>query len=289
MVIKDVLLSFMLKNAVKYFILLLVLVSTGCSKFSSIQKKGSYEEKFAAAEEYYKAKDYYRSGTLYEDLLPLSPGRKEAEAIRIHYAYTQFYQKFYEMSSYYFRKYTETYPRSSKVVEAQYMHGVSLYKMSPKWNLDQSHTQQAIDAMQEFLNTYPSSEFKDECNLMINEMQVKLETKAYNHAMTYHKIGYYRSAVVASESFRKNFPDSQYNELMAFKKLESQYNLAKMSLFSVRKDGKVIPLKQNRYIVAQRYYLAFIDKYPESIYQKEAENLYENILAELNSFKENGN
>jgi len=285
MSIKDVLLHAMLKNSLHYFVLILILASTGCSKFSKIQKKGSFEEKFVAAQEYFEKKDYYRSGALYEDLLPLSPGRKEAETIRINYAYTQFYQKFYEMSSYYFRKYTETYPRSTKVVEAHYMHGVSLYKMSPKWNLDQSHTQQAIDVMQEFLNTYPRSEFKEKCNHMINEMQVKLETKAFNHALTYHKIGYYRSAVVASESFRKNFPDSQYNEIMAFKKVVAQYELAEMSIKSVRKDGKVIPLKHNRYIVAQKYYLEFVDKYPESKFRKEAENLYEDILKELKSFK----
>jgi outer membrane protein assembly factor BamD len=275
----------MLKKGLQYFILILILASTGCSKFSQVQKKGSFEEKYAAAGVYFEKKDYYHAGTLYEDLLPLSPGRKEAESIRINYAYTQFYQKFYEMSSYYFRKYTETYPRSSKVVEAHYMHGVSLYKMSPKWNLDQSHTQQAIDVMQEFLNTYPRSEFKDKCNLMINEMQVKLETKAYNHTMTYHKIGYYRSAVVSSESFRKNFPDSQYNEVIAYNKLVSQTELANMSLKTVRKDGKVIPLKQNRFIVAKRYYLEFIDKYPDSKYGKEAESLYENILKELKSFE----
>ena len=285
MIIKDVLLHSMLKNGLLYFVLTLILLSTGCSKFSKIQKKGSFEEKFVAAQEYFEKKDFYRSGTLYEELLPLSPGRKEAETIRINYAYTQFYQKFYEMSSYYFRKYTETYPRSTKVIEAHYMHGVSLYKMSPKWNLDQSHTQQAINVMQEFLNTYPRSEFKEKCNLMINEMQVKLETKAFNHAMTYHKIGYYRSAVVASESFRKNFPDSQYNELIAFKKVVAQYELAEMSLKSVKKDGKVIPLKHNRYLVAQRYYIAFIDKYPESKYRKEAEDIYTDILKELKSFK----
>ncbi len=285
MIIKNVLLHSMLKNSLIYFVLTLILLSTGCSKFSKIQKKGSFEEKFVAAQEYFEKKDYYRSGTLYEELLPLSPGRKEAETIRINYAYSQFHQKFYEMSSYYFRKYTETYPRSTKVIEAHYMHGVSLYKMSPKWNLDQSHTQQAIDVMQEFLNAYPRSEYKEKCNLMINEMQVKLETKAYNHALTYHKIGYYRSAVVASESFRKNFPDSQYNEIIAFKKVVSQYKLAKMSVISVKKDGKLIHLKHDRFKVAQKFYLAFIDKYPESTNKKEAEDLYEDVLKELKSFK----
>lgn len=258
---------------------------TGCSKFSKVQKSGSFEEKFTAAEEYFNKKDYYRSSTLYEDLLPLSPGKKEAETIRLHYAYTQFYQKFYEISSYYFQKYTETYPRSKKVIEAHYMHGVSLYKLSPKWNLDQSNTQNAIDVIQEFLNTYPQSQYKDECNHMISEMQVKLETKAYNHALTYHKIGYYRSAVVASENFRKNFPDSQYNEEMAFKKVTAQYNLAKMSVISVKKDGKIIPLKENRYKTSKQFYLEFIDKYPQSRYIKEAEDIYSIVETELNSFK----
>ncbi len=252
--------------------ILLVLVFASCSKFQKIQKSTSIVEKYDAAVKYYKAGDYYRSGLLFEELIPLMRGRKEAENTEFYYAYCQYYQRQLYLSSYYFKKFYQTYPRSEFSEEAHYMHCRSLFESSPKDELDQSTTKDAMLAIQSFLKKYPKSEFAEEVQTIYTGLDKKLNKKYYNSAKLYHKIRKYKSAVVSLENYRKKYPDSQYNEEAQFLRVDSQYHYAKKSIEAKKKE---------RFYEAINLYQEFVDKYPNSEYLEEAEKIYENCLKEI--------
>jgi outer membrane protein assembly factor BamD len=63
----------------------------------------------------------------------------------------------------------------------------------------------------------------------------------------------------------QGYPDSRYREEAHYMLVRSAYNLAEMSIRSKKK---------NRYLDAIEWYEEFIDKYPNSVYKKEAENIY---------------
>lgn len=252
------------------------------SKFNKVRKKGTYDEKYGAAVRYYEKKDYYHANILFEGLVPLSNGRKQAAEVQLYYAYCQYYQKQYIMASYHFKKFFETYPRDENVPDAMYMRAMSLYKLSPRYSLDQESTSKSVTAFQNYINKYPQSKHALEVNTKIDELQEKLELKTYKNTKLYVKIGYYKAAVIAIENFRLDFPDSHYNEELQFLKIQVQTDLAKKSLDLVEEDGEIINLKRNRYKKAQQFYYNFIDSYPYSKYTKDAEGLFKSIEQELN-------
>jgi outer membrane protein assembly factor BamD len=248
-----------------------------CSKFSKLQKTGTQQEKYAAALDYYKKGEYYKAGLLFEELIPLLKGGTEAELAEFYNAYSQFHQGMYSTSQFQFKKFYETYARSQYAQEAFYMHAFSLYKDSPPASLDQSNTMTAISALQDFINRYPDSPFQDECTKYILELREKLEFKAYEKAKLYYKISDFqfyslKSSVIAISNFQKDFPDSKYNEELAYLKVDAQYNLAKNSLPNKQKE---------RYLDVLSHYRAFVDKYPKSGYGRDAEKLYSESQKEV--------
>ncbi|WP_254411029.1 outer membrane protein assembly factor BamD [Dyadobacter diqingensis] len=269
----------MLKNnRASYFLLFFaVLIITSCSKFSKLQKTGTDQQKYDAAMTYYKKGDFYRSGLLFEELIPLLKGSNESELAQFYYAYTQYQQGQYNTSQFLFKKFYDTYARSDFAQEALYMHAFSLYKDSAPHNLDQASTFTAISAMQDFINTYPQSTFRDECTKYILELREKLELKAYDKAKLYYKISEFnpmslKAAVISIDNFRKDFPDSKFNEELAFLKVESQYNLASNSFLVKQKD---------RYLEVIKFYKEMVDKYPTGKYLSNAEKMYDDSQKQL--------
>lgn len=264
----------MRKNSLaSYFLLIItVLVITSCSKFSKLQKTGTDQQKYDAAMTYYKKGDFYRSGLLFEELIPLLKGSTESELAQFYYAYTQYQQGQYNTSQFLFKKFYDTYARSDYAQEALYMHAFSLYKDSAPFNLDQASTHTAIGSLQDFINAYPDSPFREECTKYILELRSKLERKAYEKAKLYHKISDFnmaslKSAVISIDNFKKDFPDSKYNEELAYLKVDSQYNLATNSFYDKQKE---------RYQDVVKFYEELVDKYPSGRYVRDAERMFEN-------------
>ncbi|WP_025762379.1 outer membrane protein assembly factor BamD [Dyadobacter tibetensis] len=280
----------MLKNAFKSIsiLLLTVLILSSCGKFSKLQKTGTDQEKYDAAVTYYKKGDFYKAGILFEELIPILKGSTESEMAQFYYAYTQYQQGLYNTSQFLFKKFYDTYARSDFAQEAYYMHAYSLYKDSAPHNLDQTSTFTAISALQDFINTYPDSEFREECTRFILELRDKLELKAYEKAKLYHKISDFnmmslKSAVISIENFRKDFPDSKYNEELTFLKVDAQYGLATNSLnYTLDQLLK----QKERYQDVIKFYNQMVDKYPQTKYGKEAEKMFEDSQKQLASIAE---
>jgi outer membrane protein assembly factor BamD len=273
----------MKKQSLFHILITLAVVALGsCSKFSKLQKNGTLDQKYDAALEYYKKADYSRAGIIFEEIAPVIQGKdaQKAELAQFYNAYCQYHQGLYNMSQYLFKNFYETFQRSDYAQEALYMHAFSLYKDSPEFFLDQSSTLSAISALQDFINTYPESAFREEATKLILELRDRIERKAYEKAKLYYKtseaqIANYRSAVIAINNFQKEFSSSKYNEELAFMRIDAQYNLAKLSFKDKQKD---------RYQDVKKYYLAFIDKYPTSKFIKQAERFFDNGQKELEAF-----
>ncbi|HEV7378632.1 MAG TPA: outer membrane protein assembly factor BamD [Dyadobacter sp.] len=269
----------MRKNSLASYCLLIitVLVITSCSKFSKLQKTGTDQQKYDAAMTYYKKGDFYRSGLLFEELIPLLKGSTESELSQFYYAYTQYQQGQYNTSQFLFKKFYDTYARSDFAQEALYMHAFSLYKDSAPFNLDQASTHTAVASLQDFINAYPDSPFREECTKYILELRAKLERKEYEKVKLYYKISDFnmaslKSAVISIENFKKDFPDSKYNEELAFLKVESQYNLASNSFYDKQKE---------RYQDVLKFYEQLVDKYPSGKYVRDAEKMFDNSNDQL--------
>ena len=254
-------------------IVLIGIFSTACSEFRTIQKSTDWRVKYEAAMDYYQEGDYYKAVVLFEEILPFVKTEKEGEEVLFFYAYSYYnYKNQYLLAQHYFTQFFQTYNRSERAEEAYYMAAYCLYLDSPLYNLDQSSTKEAISSMQNFLNRYPNSQYGEEATRIIDEMQVKLELKAYENCKQYYRLSKFKSAVIAFENFEKDYPDSDYMEEIRYLKIDSQFNLAKLSIYARQKE---------RYLEAIEFYEKFIDRYPQSPYLDDAENIYKDSQSEL--------
>lgn len=267
------------KHLLKTFIFIASALFLGaCHKeFTKLQKNGTTEQKYTAAMKFYKDADYFRANLLFDEIIPLLKGDSTAEKSQFYNAYCNFYMSQYQLSSYYFKTFYSTYANSPLAEEAFYMHAYSMYKDSPAYNLDQESTLTAIDALQTFINTYPTSKYAEECTKNLQDLRERLERKAYEKAYLYYKtsgvtIANYKAAVITIDNFRRDFPDSKYNEELSFVQVKSEFELAENSFFSKQHE---------RYAKTLELYEAFIDEYPNSTYIKELVKIYDEAQTAL--------
>ena len=259
---------------------LFLVLAVSCGKFRKIEKSQDWRVKYEAGLNYYNKKDYYRASVLFESITPIVRGLPEGEKVQFYLAYCQFYDKLYLLASEQFKTFYETYGRSNMAEEARYMYAFSLYKASPKDNLDQTNSVEAMAAMQEFLNRYPNSKFRDQSIDVIVTTQKKLERKGFDNSYQYYRMRQYKAAIVAHNNFKDNFPDSEYLEQAYYLVIVSEYRLAEQSIYSKQEE---------RYKGVVEHYKEFVDKYPSSPYLRDAEKLYAESLEKLNKWKINNN
>lgn len=257
-------------------VVICLLSAISCGNFRKIQKSEDWRIKYDAGLGYYNKKDYYHTAILFEEILPVVRGLPEGEKVEFYLAYCQYYEKTYLLASSQFKTYFETYARSSLAQEAYFMYAYSLYVSSPDWNLDQKSSVEAMAAMQNFLNRFPDSKFRERAVEVIAASQLKLEKKGYENAKQYLKIKMYKAAVIAFDNFKKRFPDSKYLEELAYLKVVAEYKFAEQSFQHLQLD---------RYASVVTFYQELVDNFPGSSYLKDAQKMYSVSLNQINKIK----
>ncbi len=243
-----------------------------CSNYQKILKGNDMNRKFEEAEKYFKKEDYFRSLQLLEELMVVYRGTERGEKVFYYYAYCNYYTGDYVMASYHFNNFLMTYPNSSYSEEVQYMYAYCSYLESPVSSLDQTSSVEAIEKFQLFINRYPQSPRVAEANNLIDELRMKLETKAFNNARLYYRTENYKAAVSALQNVLIDYPATVYKEEILFLTFKSAYLYAEGSI-----EGKQLQRMKD----AKEHYLKLIDSYPESQYVKEAERIYNNLLDDI--------
>ncbi|NNE27474.1 MAG: outer membrane protein assembly factor BamD [Saprospiraceae bacterium] len=262
-------------------IFLAVIIGLGAckSQFEEVRSSNDPTKILSAADKYYEEEDYLKAQTLYELIIPFYRGKKEAEELFYKYAYTYYYQDQYILAAHYFNNFTKTFYNSPLKEEMAFMSAYSNYQMSPSYKLDQTPSNDAINELQSFINTFPNSPRVDECNALIDEMRLKLERKAFETGKLYFQLEDYNSAVRAMENMLKDFPETKRAEEVRFLIAKGSYNLARNSIYEKTKERLEETIEQCD---------KFLKKYPESERVSEVNTIIENCKVELKRFTDDG-
>ncbi len=259
-------------------IVALSLLITGCTEYAKILKSSDYNLKFEKAKEYYNEGECAKALPLLEELLSLFRLTAKGEDVYYYYAQTNYCMGEYFIAGYYFKSFVKTYPGSPRAEECAFLGAMCNVKNSPSVSLDQSETVKAIDELQLFMDRYPETDKLDTCNSLIKSLRVKLETKALNSAKLYFKMEQYKAATITFKNVLVDYPDTQFKEEVLFFAFKSNYMLAINSI-----QNK----KEERFRETIKSYHKFADAFPESRFLKEAGNMYDATVEELEELQNN--
>ena len=180
-----------MKNYTPFILAITLVLLTSCGEFNKVLKSTDAEYKYNKAKEYYLAEDYNKAVVLFSEVYPVIRGTEKSEESLYLMANAYYGQKDYMMAGHYFNSLARTFPNGPYVQEAYFMSAYCLYLDSPSPRLDQTPTNQAIEAFEVYINLFPTSDNVDKAMEYISELQEKLVEKAYLNAKLYFDLGNY--------------------------------------------------------------------------------------------------
>lgn len=267
-----------LKGLGALVMLLLILMSSACSDYQKLLNSDDVSEKYKQAEVYYNNGEYRKANRLFEQIIPKYRGKPQAQRIIFFFAESYFQTKSYYLAAYQYENFIKSYPKSDRVQEATFKAAKSYYFQSPRHSLDQEDTFTALEKLQVFLNLYPESEYADEANQMIAELQEKLEKKDFEIAKQYYTIRDYKAAIKANENFVSGFPGTKFREESLYIKFIASYEIAINSI-----DAK----KQERLEELIQQYNTLLRYYPETLFLADLDKRMTQVYTEIKQFDQN--
>jgi outer membrane protein assembly factor BamD len=251
----------------RVFVLLVIsLLVSSCGEYEKLVKSTDYELKKNKVKEYYEKGQYIKTTELLAQVLPKYRATEEAEGLNWMNAQSYYGMKDYLMAGTEFRNFSDLYPYSKNAEEANFMAAMCDYYQSPRAELDQENTRNAINGFNLFLSRFPASAKTDEARLHIKELQERLVQKAYLSAKLYYERGEYKAAIVALGNCLKEYPETSYREEMMFLKLSSLYLYAERSVAAKQKE---------RYQSTLDDYYSFMEEFPKSNYSSEVNRIFQ--------------
>jgi outer membrane protein assembly factor BamD len=237
------------------------------SEYNAVYKYGDNEAKYEQAKECFANGKFQQAVTLLEELVTVKKGTDEAQECLYMLAMAQYNNQDYEAASETFKKYGSSYPRGNFAEQAAFYVGEAYYESSPEPRLDQSPTNGAITAYQQFMDLYPDSKLRARAQDRLYELYDKLIRKEYLAAELYYNLGgyfgninsneesNYTASIVTAQNALKSYPYCSLREEFMLLIMKSKFQLAENSTHVKRVE---------RYRDAEDECYGFINEFPES-------------------------
>ena len=245
----------MFRSCLLIFISLLVI---SCNDYQKLLNSPENEvDKYTAAEEYYENGEFRRANALIEQIIPSYRGKPQGERLVFFFANSFFVTRSYYSAAIQFENFIKSYPNSQRIQEAYFMEAKSYSMLSPLYTLDQEDTFTGIDKLQVFINRFPNSEYVVEALELMEQLQNKIEKKAFEVSKQYYTIRDYSSAIKSLDNFIADNPGTIFREEALYFRWLSQYEIAINSIES-RINERVTEL--------ERSLENFLRYYPDTIF-----------------------
>jgi len=196
---------------------LLILITAGCAK----QKDVTQMEPDAAYRylvQRYNKGDYLSAVDGLDYFTLTYSGSSLVDSAQFLLAQAHYQLKEYLLAAEAYNELARRFPRSPLVPEAMFQAGLSYYKLSPKYSLDQEQTIKAIDALQGFIDYYPEQAGRvREAQKLIEECRAKLAHKEFASGVIYMKMKHYRAAEIYFQLVLDKYYDTEWAAQAAFK------------------------------------------------------------------------
>lgn len=250
----------------------LVLLPSCKSQYDAMLESSDVDMKYKAAFDYFNKGKYTRAATLFESLALLTNGTERDDTVRYYWGLSNYSNKDYYTAETNFTQFLSNCPNSPFAESAGFLRIDCLYKATLRYELDQTPTYTAMNAISEYLIDHPQGANAEVCRHMLQELGDRLDRKAYENAKLYYRMEDYKAARVAFKNVLKEDADNIYREDILYYAAMASYKYADLSVRRKQKE---------RFLVFVDDYLNFIGEYPESPYRKELDSLYDKVKGNI--------
>jgi outer membrane protein assembly factor BamD len=245
----------------------LLALTFSCNGYQKTLKSGNNELKYETAMDLYEIGNFNKALQFFDILRSIHRGDEKGEKLTYYTANCYFQLKDYNIASYYYKQYTQLYPRGEHVQEAAFNSAYCNYLDSPRSTLDQTSTFTALKELQLYIDLYPNDSRVEEATRLMDDLRDKLEVKDYNIAKLYYRMESYQAAITSLENLLDDYPDTDYREEVLYFITKAYFDYAEKSIYTKKRE---------RYEGTIEAYNNLLHLYPESKYLKEVENINEN-------------
>ena len=249
-----------------------VLACSCKSQYELLLNSNDIDAKYDAAFAYFNEGKYSKAASLFESLSMLTNGTERDDTVRYYWGLSNYKYKDYYTAETNFDQFIQSYPRSPFISDATYLRIDCLYRSTLRYELDQTPTYKAINAISQYILEHEDTEHMEVCRDMLVELNERLDRKAYEGAKLYYKMEDYLAARVAFKNVIKDDSENVYREDILYYIAMSSYKYAHLS----------VPEKQKeRYLAFVDDYYNFIGELPDSKYRKELDSVYQKVQRAL--------
>jgi outer membrane protein assembly factor BamD len=220
------------------------------------------EDQYTVAKREFNKKHWDQAVIELQKLILNYPGSGFIDTAQYLLGMSYFNQKEYPLAIGEFNRLLSSYPTSLLADDAAFKVAESDFKMSPRAELDQEHTQKAMDELKNFADDYPQSDRKDEALQLINKCKTKLAFKVYKAGDLYYKMRHYPSALIYFQQVLNEYYDTEWAKPAQFQLAEVLY-------------------KDKKFDQAKEEYQKFLEKFPNDELAKKANRRLEKIVKNL--------
>ena len=248
------------------FLSVLPLLFAACSS-AEVSDTPTAEERFAMGMAEYQDENWLEAINEFEIIRLQYPGSAVADSARYFTGMSRYKREEYLLATYEFNQLISGGRSSELAADAYYMYAQCYYEMSPKVQLDQTATERAIDALQSFVEAYPTHPGADGVERQVLELVGKLAEKEYDTAVLYEKMENRSAALI----YYGTVVDRYYNTTL----VDDAY---------AGKIRMLVALK--RYDEAESGIAEFLEKYPDSPYRDDMTGYREDIAEARSAAKQ---
>ncbi|MBN1480522.1 outer membrane protein assembly factor BamD [candidate division KSB1 bacterium] len=180
-----------------------------CSR-SRVRPNATLEERMREGIRLFEKGKYFDAKTQFRIITLSHSGSLAADTAQFYYAECHFNMKEYILSASEYERLIKVYPNSEFVDNAKYKLGLSYFKLSPKYSLDQEYTILATRHFQEFLEDYHTSDLVVEVETYLLQARNKLAQKVYASAEIYRKMSYFEAANIYYNKVMEEYYDTEF-------------------------------------------------------------------------------
>lgn len=255
---------------------LAALTLLSCRSKDLIRPGDTLDVAFEKAMMQYENEKYSDAARAFETVISIGRGTDTGQNAQYYLAESYYKGGRYLLAASEYTRYVQFNPNSPRREDVEFKEALCYYHLSPRFKLDQQHTERAIERFRLFRSRYPSSELGASAADYIAELREKLARRDYNAAEFYMRTSQYSSAAIYHDLVIDRFPETSWAEKSLVRQIEAYILYA---------ENSVVRRQEERFENALDSYSRYLQLFPQGDNRSRAEELYDRAMDGLNDVR----